>query len=115
MKIPKNYKRYITLMMLQVLAIISIEISSIILSVYMYNFIPFCIGLVVCISLAIFLAEYYYTGSFFKCTECERSFKAKRKEFMTSIHIKKGRVFTCPDCAKKVRCKEGFLYGTTFR
>lgn len=115
MKIPKDYKRYIRLMMIQVFGIILIEILSIVLSVFLYSLLPFVIGIVICVGLAILLAEYYFTGSFFKCTECESTFKAKRKEFMTNVHRKGGRVFTCPTCSKKARCKEGFVYVTEFR
>lgn len=114
MRVPKKYKRYILVMMLQAFLIVLVEVVAILVSVKMMSVYPFIAGLVLCIILAFVLAEYYYSGACFKCKDCGRTFKPKKREFMRSVHIKKGRVFTCPSCSKKVRCKEGYIYGTKF-
>lgn len=115
MKVPRNHKRYILLMMLQALLIVVIEILAIYIAWIYSNWIFFICGIVVCLLLALLLAKYYYSGAFFKCSICETTFKPSQKEFMKNVNIKRGRVFTCPTCAKKVKCKEGFIYGATFR
>ena len=115
MKIPHNHKRYITLMMLQVLLIVSVEILSIVMAWNHKDPIVFIGGLLICLALAVVLSKYYYVGAFFKCSVCETTFKPSQVDFMKNINVKRGRKFTCPNCAKKVKCKEGFIYSGNFR
>lgn len=115
MRIPHSRKSYIFLMMFQALMIVVIEIASIVISWNYWSIVPFVCGIVCCLGLAFVLAQYYYTGAIFKCPECEKIFKPKRKDFMKNVNVKHGRMFNCPSCMKKVKCKEGFIYGNNFK
>lgn len=115
LQIPRNHKKYITVMMIQVMLIIVIEILAIYLSWMHKDPLLFIAGMIICFVLAFILSKYYYTGAFFKCSICDKTFKPSQKEFMISVHVKRNRVFTCPNCAKKVKCKEGFIYSGNFR
>lgn len=115
MKVPKNHKTYAVLMSVQILLILVVVIGGFVITNAVLSFIPAIVGVVIGVILAVVLSKYYYAGASFKCSECNEIFKPSEKDFMKSLHVKKGREFTCPKCNKKVVCKEGFIYSDKYR
>ena len=108
MKVPKSRKIFVTIMMVMAGCIILWEILWIVCSVLYGSFIPALAGTVTAILFAVILAEYYYSGAQFVCPECNCGFVPPRADFMKSIHVKRGRKFTCPTCGKEVVAIESF-------
>ena len=97
MKVPKSRKKFVTIMMCMAAAIV-------------ISFIPALAGTVTAILFAVILAEFYYSGARFVCPECNCGFVPPRADFMKSIHVKRGRKFTCPTCGKEVVAIESFKW-----
>ncbi len=110
MKVPKSRKKFVTIMMCMAVAIVIWEILWIVCSVLYGSFIPALAGTVTAILFAVILAEFYYSGARFVCPECNCGFVPPRADFMKSIHVKRGRKFTCPTCGKEVVAIESFKW-----
>ena len=108
MKVPKSRKKFVTIMMVMAACIGIWVIAWIVASVLYASVIPAIAGVVTGILFAIILAEFYYSGAEFVCPECNVGFVPKRSDFMKSIHVKRGRKFTCPTCGKEVVAIESF-------
>lgn len=108
MKVPKSRKKFVTIMMVMAACIILWEIAWIVASVLYASVIPAIAGTITAMLFAIILAEFYYSGAQFVCPECNVGFVPKRADFMKSIHVKRGRKFTCPSCGKEVVAIESF-------
>lgn len=108
MKVPKTRKKFVTVMMCMAAFIIFWEIAWIVASVLYASVIPAIAGTITAILFAIVLAEFYYSGSEYVCPDCNIGFVPKRSDFMKSIHVKRGRKFSCPSCGKEVIAIESF-------
>jgi len=108
MKVPKSRKKFVTIMMVMAVCIALWLIAWIVASVLYASVVPALAGIVTSILFAVILAEFYYSGAEFVCPECNVGFVPKRSDFMKSIHVKRGRKFTCPTCGKEVVAIESF-------
>ena len=108
MKVPKSRKKFVQIMMTMAACIVIWVIAWIVASVLYASVIPAIAGVVTGILFAVILAEFYYSGAEFVCPECNVGFVPKRSDFMKSIHVKRGRKFTCPTCGKEVVAIESF-------
>ena len=84
------------------------EITSVLLWIFLGNWIPFAVIMPIVIVVCVLLTRMYHKNSAYICTECNEIFQPGFREFLFSNHTPKTRKLTCSACGKKGWCVETF-------
>jgi len=83
-----------------------IEIGTLIWAIKKGNWIPFIVGMLVAIAIAVWISRYYYKNTNYICPNCNSEFKPKFWAAFFGAHNPRARKLVCPVCGKKDYCVE---------
>lgn len=85
-----------------------IEIGTLLLWIFKGIWLPFAIGMLIVIILAIFLVNYVHKRTAFICPDCHNIFRPGMAEYFFAGHTPKTRKLRCSKCGKKLYCVETY-------
>ncbi len=88
---------------------IAMEIIEIGTAIYWWksgNWLPFAVGMVIVVALAVFISALYFKRVAYICPNCHEVFQPRFKNAFFASHTPTTRKLTCPHCAHKGHCVE---------
>jgi DNA-binding transcriptional MerR regulator/DNA-directed RNA polymerase subunit RPC12/RpoP len=85
-----------------------IEVGTFILGITKGIWLPFIIGMVIVIALAVFISKYYFENVAYICPECHEVFIPNFKQAFWARHTPKTRKLTCTKCGYHGFCVETY-------
>ena len=85
-----------------------IEVGTFILGITKGIWIPFLLGMIIVIALAIWISKYYFENVAYICPECHEVFRPSFKQAFWAKHTPKTRKLTCIKCGYHGFCVETY-------
>ena len=104
----KNLKKLHIMLIVLGLPFSIMEIVTVLIWIFLGNFIPFICFLGFDIIFGIFISIYYFNRTVYVCPNCHNIFKPKFKEAFFAKHTPKLRKLTCTCCGYKGYCVETY-------
>lgn len=108
MKNKKNLWKVHRNMILVGIVMDIIEVGTLILGIMKGIWLPFILGMVVVIALAVVISKYYFESVAFICPECHEIFVPAFKQAFWANHTAKTRKLTCSKCGYHGFCVETY-------
>lgn len=83
-----------------------IEVATLLLWITKGIWLPFAVGMAVCVIMGIVITKHYFDNVSYICPCCHKIFRPSIKESLFSQHTPKTRKLKCPNCGHKVFCVE---------
>lgn len=85
-----------------------IEVGTFILGITKGIWLPFILGMIIVIVLAVWVSKYYFENVAYICPECHEVFKPSFKQAFWAKHTPKTRKLTCAKCGYHGFCVETY-------
>lgn len=108
MKNKKNLWRVRRNMILVGIIMDMIEAGTLILGILKGIWLPFILGMIVVIALAVVISKYYFESVAFICPECHEIFVPTLRQAFWARHTPKARKLTCSKCGYHGFCVETY-------
>lgn len=108
MKNKKNLWRVRRNMILVGIIMDMIEAGTLILGILKGIWLPFILGMIVVIALAVVISKYYFESVAFICPECHEIFVPTLRQAFGARHTPKARKLTCSKCGYHGFCVETY-------
>ncbi len=105
----RKRKKMLACMLLVGLIMDIIEISTLVLGIVRGVWLPFGIGMAVCVLLGMAISVFYYRHTEYICPECHGIFKVPFNKCIFAFHKPRLRKLTCTNCGRHGFCVE--IYG----
>ena len=86
----------------------AIEISTFMIGIMKGIWLPFIIGILISVILAVWISKYYFTNVAYICPECHTVFKPDFKQAFWANHTPKTRKLSCTECDYHGFCVETY-------